>query len=215
MFKKNSDRKSRRDRLPGHQDRAPDRDRDGAVCPKPTLMRSTSKWPRAVLIGPPTAAESYLLIDKIVEACRRPAPRPYIPATASCPSARRFRASRQGGHRLHRPQSRRHRRDGDKIESKKAAAKAKVSTCRASRCDRGRKHAAQIAEEIGYPVMIKASAGGAAGHADRASKRSRRRLHVSKAEAKSSFGDDRVFIEKFIVDPRHIEIQVSATSTAT
>ena len=68
----------------------------------------------------------------------------------------------------------------------------------------------KIADEIGYPVMIKASAGGGGKGMRIAHSKSEvaEGFNVSKAEAKSSFGDDRVFIEKFIVDPRHIEIQV-------
>ena len=101
---------------------------------------------------------------------------------------------------------------GDKIESKKAAAKAKVSTVPGyPRRHRGRASTrCKIADAIGYPVMIKASAGGGG--------KGMRIAHstgevaegfgLAKAEAKASFGDDRVFIEKFIVDPRHIEIQV-------
>src|SRR5215212_9648446 len=100
---------------------------------------------------------------------------------------------------------------GDKIESKKAAAKAAVSTVPGFLgVIEDEKHAVKIADGIGYPVMIKASAGGGG--------KGMRIAHstgevaegfaLAKAEAKASFGDDRVFIEKFIVDPRHIEIQV-------
>ena len=100
---------------------------------------------------------------------------------------------------------------GDKIESKKAAAAAKVSTVpgHLGVIDDD-DEAMKIADEIGYPVMIKASAGGggkgmriAYSKAEVAEGFAR-----SKSEAKSSFGDDRMFIEKFITDPRHIEIQV-------
>ena len=71
------------------------------------------------------------------------------------------------------------------------------------------KHAVKIADEIGYPVMIKASAGGGGkGMRIAHSKPKSPKASRAQAEAKSSFGDDRVFIEKFIVDPRHIEIQV-------
>jgi propionyl-CoA carboxylase alpha chain len=100
---------------------------------------------------------------------------------------------------------------GDKIESKKAAAKAKVSTVPGHLgVIEDDKHAVKIADEIGYPVMIKASAGGGGKGMRIAHSRSEvaEGFSLAKAEAKSSFGDDRVFIEKFIVDPRHIEIQV-------
>ncbi len=100
---------------------------------------------------------------------------------------------------------------GDKIESKKAAAAAKVSTVPGFLgIIESPEHAVTIADEIGYPVMIKASAGGGG--------KGMRIAHSSaevaegfaraRSEAASSFGDDRVFVEKFIVDPRHIEIQV-------
>src|SRR5215216_4827045 len=100
---------------------------------------------------------------------------------------------------------------GDKIESKKAAAKAKVSTVPGHLgVITDEKHAVKIADEIGYPVMIKASAGGGGKGMRIAHSKSEvaEGFNLAKAEAKSSFGDDRVFIEKFIVDPRHIEIQV-------
>src|SRR5258705_3662649 len=100
---------------------------------------------------------------------------------------------------------------GDKIESKKAAAKARVSTVPGHlgviEDDR---QAARIAAEIGFPVMIKASAGGGG----KGMRIAHSAAEVAEgfarggSEAKSSFGDDRVFIEKFIVDPRHIEIKV-------
>src|SRR5262249_40154975 len=100
---------------------------------------------------------------------------------------------------------------GDKIESKKAATKAKVSTVPGflgEISDAG--HAVEIATEIGYPVMIKASAGGG-GKGMRIAytpKETEEGFALARSEAKSSFGDDRVFIEKFIENPRHIEIQV-------
>jgi len=100
---------------------------------------------------------------------------------------------------------------GDKIESKKLAAKAKVSTVPGHLgVIKDAKEAIKIADEIGYPVMIKASAGG--GGKGMRIAYSRKEVEEgftsSKSEAKSSFGDDRVFIEKYIEEPRHIEIQV-------
>ena len=100
---------------------------------------------------------------------------------------------------------------GDKIESKKLAAKAKVSTVPGHLgVIADAKEAVKIADEIGYPVMIKASAGGG-GKGMRVAwskKEVAEGFAASKSEAKSSFGDDRVFIEKYIEEPRHIEIQV-------
>ena len=100
---------------------------------------------------------------------------------------------------------------GDKIESKKAAAAAKVSTVPGHLgVIADEKEAVKIANDIGYPVMIKASAGGG-GKGMRiawSEKEVAEGFARSRSEAKSSFGDDRMFIEKFIVDPRHIEIQL-------
>jgi propionyl-CoA carboxylase alpha chain len=100
---------------------------------------------------------------------------------------------------------------GDKIESKKAAAAANVSTVPGYLGEiADPEEAAKIADEIGYPVMIKASAGGGGKGMRIAYSRAEVAEGFARArsEAKSSFGDDRVFVEKFIVDPRHIEIQV-------
>ncbi len=100
---------------------------------------------------------------------------------------------------------------GDKIESKKAAAQAKVSTVPGYMGEIADvKHAVKIADEIGYPVMIKASAGGGGKGMRIAWSKSEVAdgFTSSRNEAKASFGDDRMFIEKFIVNPRHIEIQL-------
>src|SRR5690606_32912903 len=100
---------------------------------------------------------------------------------------------------------------GDKIESKKAAAAAKVSTVPGFLgVIEDAEHATRIADEIGYPVMIKASAGGGGKGMRIAYSRAEVAdgFERARSEAKSSFGDDRVFIEKFIENPRHIEIQV-------
>src|SRR5215813_11255077 len=94
---------------------------------------------------------------------------------------------------------------------KKAAARAKVSTVPGHLGEiSDAKHALKIAAEIGYPVMIKASAGGG-GKGMRiayAPQEAEEGFALARSEAKSSFGDDRVFIEKFIENPRHVEIQV-------
>ncbi len=101
---------------------------------------------------------------------------------------------------------------GDKIESKKAAARAKVSTVPGFLGEiADAAHAVRIAEEIGYPVMIKASAGGGGKGMRIAFDRgggARTASTSSRSRPKASFGDDRIFIEKFITNPRHIEIQV-------
>jgi propionyl-CoA carboxylase alpha chain len=166
----------------------------------------------AVLIGPPQAAESYLVIDKIVEACRKTGAEAVHPGYGFLSEREAFpRALEAAGIVFIGPNPGAIAAMGDKIESKKAAAKAKVSTVPGHLgVIRDEKHAVKIADEIGYPVMIKASAGGGGKGMRIAHSTSEvaEGFGLAKAEAKSSFGDDRVFIEKFIVDPRHIEIQV-------
>ena len=166
----------------------------------------------AVFIGPPAAAESYLLIDKIVEACRKTGAQAVHPGYGFLSEREAFpRALEAAGVVFIGPNPGAIAAMGDKIESKKAAAKAKVSTVPGYLgVIEDDKHAVKIADEIGYPVMIKASAGGG-GKGMRIAHSTAEvaeGFNLAKAEAKSSFGDDRVFIEKFIVDPRHIEIQV-------
>jgi propionyl-CoA carboxylase alpha chain len=166
----------------------------------------------AVLIGPPPAAESYLSIEKIVEACRKTGAEAVHPGYGFLSEREAFpRALSQSGIVFIGPNPDAIAAMGDKIESKKAAAKAKVSTVPGYLgIIENDKHAVRIAEEIGYPVMIKASAGGGGKGMRIAHSKGEvaEGFGLAKAEAKASFGDDRVFIEKFIVDPRHIEIQV-------
>ena len=166
----------------------------------------------AVLIGPPAASESYLLIDKIVDACRKTGAEAVHPGYGFLSEREAFpRALAKAGIVFIGPNPGAIAAMGDKIESKKAAAKAKVSTVPGHLgVIEDEKHAVKIADEIGYPVMIKASAGGGGKGMRIAHSRAEvaEGFNLAKAEAKSSFGDDRVFIEKFIVDPRHIEIQV-------
>ncbi|MGJ4884560.1 MULTISPECIES: acetyl/propionyl/methylcrotonyl-CoA carboxylase subunit alpha [unclassified Bradyrhizobium] len=166
----------------------------------------------AVLIGPPAAAESYLLIDRIVEACRKTGAEAVHPGYGFLSEREAFpRALAEAGTVFIGPNPGAIAAMGDKIESKKAAAKAKVSTVPGFLgVIEDDKHAVRIADEIGYPVMIKASAGGGGKgmRIARSTAEVAEGFNLAKAEAKASFGDDRVFIEKFIVDPRHIEIQV-------
>jgi propionyl-CoA carboxylase alpha chain len=166
----------------------------------------------AVLIGPPAAAESYLLIDKIVEACRKTGAEAVHPGYGFLSEREAFpRALAKAGIVFIGPNAGAIAAMGDKIESKKAAAKANVSTVPGHLgVIEDEKHAVKIADGIGYPVMIKASAGGGGKGMRIAHSTSEvaEGFSLAKAEAKSSFGDDRIFIEKFIVDPRHIEIQV-------
>ncbi len=167
----------------------------------------------AVLIGPPAASESYLVIDKIVDACKRTGAEAVHPGYGFLSEREAFPArAGEGRDRVHRSQSQGHRRHGrqDRVEEGRRQGQG-LDRPRPSRHHRGRERKrSKIAEEIGFPVMIKASAGGggkgmriAHSAAEVAEGFARAR-----SEAKSSFGDDRVFIEKFIVDPRHVEIQV-------
>jgi propionyl-CoA carboxylase alpha subunit len=166
----------------------------------------------AVPIGPAPAAESYLVIDKIVAACKQSGAEAVHPGYGFLSEREAFpNALAKAGIVFIGPNPKAIAAMGDKIESKKAAAAAKVTTVPGHLgVISDEAHAVKIADEIGYPVMIKASAGGggkgmriAHSQAEVAEGFAR-----AKSEAQSSFGDDRVFIEKFIVDPRHIEIQV-------
>jgi propionyl-CoA carboxylase alpha chain len=166
----------------------------------------------AVAIGPPPAAQSYLVIENIVEACRKTRAEAVHPGYGFLSEREAFPvALAKAGIVFIGPNPRAIAAMGDKIESKKAAAKAKVSTVPGFLGEiADAKHAARIAAEIGYPVMIKASAGG--GGKGMRIARSAREVEegfaLARSEAKSSFGDDRVFLEKFIENPRHVEIQV-------
>ncbi len=166
----------------------------------------------AVHIGPPAAAQSYLLIDSIVDACKRTGAQAVHPGYGFLSERAAFpKALEAAGIVFIGPNPVAIEAMGDKIESKKAANAARVSTVPGYLgVIEDPEHAVKIADEIGYPVMIKASAGGggkgmriaySAGEVAEGFARAR-------SEAASSFGDDRVFVEKFIVDPRHIEIQV-------
>src|SRR5438105_8391466 len=167
---------------------------------------------KAVPIGPPAAAQSYLLIDKIVEACRATGAEAVHPGYGFLSEREAFPvALAKAGIVFIGPNPKAIAAMGDKIESKKAAAAAKVSTVPGHLgVIADDKEAVKIANEIGYPVMIKASAcgGGKGMRIAYSQSEVAEGFARSRSEAKSSFGDDRMFIEKFIVDPRHIEIQV-------
>src|SRR5690242_2932944 len=166
----------------------------------------------AVHIGPPPAAQSYLVIEKIIEACKRSGAEAVHPGYGFLSERAEFAtALAKAGIDFIGPNPQAIAAMGDKIAAKTAAAKAKVSTVpgHLGVID-DEAQAARIADEIGYPVMIKASAGGGGKGMRIAHSRAEVAEGFSRArsEAKSSFGDERVFIEKFIVDPRHVEIQV-------
>src|SRR5213595_3879425 len=165
-----------------------------------------------VLIGPPAAAESYLAMEKIVEACRKTGAEAVHPGYGFLSEREAFpRALAKAGIVFIGPNPDAIAAMGDKIESKKAAAKAKVSTVPGHLgVIEDEKHALKIADQIGYPVMIKASAGGGGKGMRIAHSKGEVAEGFARArsEAKSSFGDDRVFVEKFIANPRHVEIQL-------
>jgi propionyl-CoA carboxylase alpha chain len=166
----------------------------------------------AVAIGPAPAAESYLVADKIIAACKETKAEAVHPGYGFLSERESFPiALKKAGIVFIGPNPKAIAAMGDKIESKKAAAAAKVSTVPGHLgVIEDDNEAISIAEEIGYPVMIKASAGGGGKGMRIAYSKSEVAEGFARArsEAKSSFGDDRVFIEKFIVNPRHIEIQV-------
>ncbi|MBL8701122.1 MAG: acetyl/propionyl/methylcrotonyl-CoA carboxylase subunit alpha [Alphaproteobacteria bacterium] len=166
----------------------------------------------AVRIGPAASVESYLKIDAILAACRKTGAQAVHPGYGFLSENAAFaNALEQAGIVFIGPTMAAVAAMGDKIESKKLAQKAGVNMVPghlAAIADAD--EAVEIARKVGYPVMIKASAGGGGkgmriAHNDA---EARDGFRSATSEAKSSFGDDRVFIEKFIEEPRHIEIQV-------
>ena len=166
----------------------------------------------AIAIGPPPAAQSYLDIEKIVAACRQSGAEAVHPGYGFLSERAAFAAAlAKSGIVFIGPNAKAIAAMGDKVESKKAAARAKVSTVPGHLgVIEDEKQAIAIAEQIGFPVMIKASAGGGGKGMRIAFNKAEVKENFARArsEAKSSFGDDRVFLEKFITDPRHVEIQV-------
>jgi propionyl-CoA carboxylase alpha chain len=166
----------------------------------------------AVHIGPAAAAQSYLVIEKIIAACKQTGAEAVHPGYGFLSEREAFaNALKNNGIIFIGPNPHAIAAMGDKIESKKAAAAAGVSTVPGYLgVIEDAQHAMKIAAEIGYPVMLKASAGGGGKGMRIAWSESevQEGFDRSKSEAASSFGDDRMFVEKFIVNPRHIEIQV-------
>lgn len=166
----------------------------------------------AVNIGPAQASQSYLVIDKIIAACKATGAEAVHPGYGFLSERAAFaEALKANGIVFIGPNVHAIEAMGDKIESKKAANAAKVSTVPGYLgVIETPEHAVQIANDIGYPVMIKASAGGGGKGMRIAHSASEMAegFARAKSEAASSFGDDRVFVEKFITNPRHIEIQV-------
>ena len=165
-----------------------------------------------VFIGPAPAAQSYLCADKIIAACKATGAQAVHPGFGFLSEKAEFaQLCKDEGIVFIGPNAGAISAMGDKIESKKFAAAAKVTTVpgHIGEID-DTAHAIRIAEEIGYPVMIKASAGGGGKGIRVAYDRAEveEGFPSVRAEAKGAFGDDRIFLEKFIENPRHIEIQV-------
>ena len=168
----------------------------------------------AVHIGPSAANQSYIVIDKIMAAIQQTGAEAVHPGYGFLSENMKFaEALEKAGVAFIGPPVGAIEAMGDKITSKKLAAKANVSTVPGYMGLIGdADEAVKISSEIGYPVMIKASAGGG-GKGMRIAwndAEAREGFQSSKNEAASSFGDDRIFIEKFVTQPRHIEIQVLA-----
>ncbi|MGB2893490.1 MAG: acetyl/propionyl/methylcrotonyl-CoA carboxylase subunit alpha, partial [Albidovulum sp.] len=168
----------------------------------------------AVHIGPPPAAQSYIVIDRIMEAIRKTGAEAVHPGYGFLSENMKFaEALEKEGVVFVGPPSPAIEAMGDKITSKKIAMEAGVSTVPGYMgLIADAEEAVKISREIGYPVMIKASAGGG-GKGMRIAwndEEARDGFQSSKNEAAASFGDDRIFIEKFVTQPRHIEIQVLA-----
>ena len=166
----------------------------------------------AVHIGPAPANQSYIVIDKVMEAIRATGAEAVHPGYGFLSENPKFAAALEAeGVAFVGPPKGAIEAMGDKITSKKLAQEAGVSTVPGVMgLIEDADEAVKISGEIGYPVMIKASAGGG-GKGMRIAwndAEAREGFQSSKNEAASSFGDDRIFIEKFVTQPRHIEIQV-------
>ena len=166
----------------------------------------------AVHIGPSPAAQSYLIAEKIIEACKATGAEAVHPGYGFLSERTSFaEALAAEGIAFIGPPVNAIAAMGDKIESKKLAMEAGVNVVPGFVGEiEDTEHAVRISNEIGYPVMMKASAGGG-GKGMRlaySEQEVRENFESVKREGLNSFGDDRVFIEKFILNPRHIEIQI-------
>ena len=173
----------------------------------------------AVAIGPAPSAQSYLSIEKIVKACKDTGAQAVHPGYGFLSENQAFAAAlKKAGIVFIGPPRKAVAAMGDKIESKKLAKAAGVNTVPGHLgVIPDAAAAVKIAREIGYPVMIKASAGGGGkgmriAHNDAETEEG---FRSATAEAKNAFADDRVFVEKFVEQPRHIEIQVLADKHGT
>ncbi|RZI72955.1 MAG: acetyl-CoA carboxylase biotin carboxylase subunit, partial [Variovorax sp.] len=170
----------------------------------------------AVHIGAAPSRESYLQADRIIAACKKTGAEAVHPGYGFLSENEAFaRKVEEEGIVFIGPKHYSIAAMGDKIASKKLANEAKVNTIPGwNDAIETAERAVEIAKDIGYPVMIKASAGGGGkglrvAHDD---KEALEGFTACQNEARNSFGDDRIFIEKFVVEPRHIEIQVVGDS---
>jgi propionyl-CoA carboxylase alpha chain len=173
----------------------------------------------AVCVGPPPSVQSYLSIPNVMEAIKKTGAQAVHPGYGFLSENQVFaKALEEEKVVFIGPPSSAIQAMGDKIESKKLAKKAKVNVIPGYLGEvNTREELLRIAHEIGYPVMIKASAGGG-GKGMRIAWNDAEAIEgfrLAKAEAKSSFNDDRMLLEKYIDNPRHIEIQVLADSHGT
>lgn len=168
----------------------------------------------AINIGPSPSSQSYLNVDKLLAAVKKTGATMVHPGYGFLSENRNFaNALEKAGVIFVGPSVRSIEAMGDKIESKKIALDAKVSTVPGHMgVIKDAKEAVKIAEKIGFPVMVKASAGGGGKGMRIVYKKEEMSEAFTSAsnEARNSFADDRVFIEKFIENPRHIEIQIIA-----
>ena len=214
LFQKDSDRQSRRNRLPHHQDRPPDGHRHGGGLfrcrPRRPACRDGGRGGR--ISGPRRPPSP---ICRSTRSCRppaRPAPRRCIPAMAFCPSAKPSpRPWRRPASPSSAPMSRPSPPWATRSNPRSWPRRRASPPCRASWARSATKRMpARSPREIGYPVMVKASAGGG-GKGLRVVQK-RRRIGAgdlsSRNEAQASFGDGRLLVEKFVTQPRHIEIQL-------
>ena len=168
----------------------------------------------SICIGPPPASQSYIDIDKVLSAVRSTGADAVHPGYGFLSENAKFAQALQAENvAFIGPPFKAIKAMGDKIASKKIAVEAGVSTVPGYLGEIGSAaEAIEIAGDIGFPVMIKASAGG--GGKGMRIARSKEDVaecfEAARREAANSFGDDRIFVEKFIVDPRHIEIQILA-----
>jgi len=170
----------------------------------------------AVCIGPAPSRESYLVMDRIIQACKDTGAEAVHPGYGFLSENEQFaKRCEEEGIVFIGPKYQSIAAMGDKIASKKLALAAKVNTIPGhNEAIATTEEAVKIAQDIGYPVMIKASAGGG-GKGLRVAfndKEAAEGFVACKTEAMNSFGDDRIFIEKFVEGPRHIEIQVLGDS---